>query len=184
MRVNKLMRFQFKCGIETLQTCIADIRFYITLTKMMALIIIVLFLILKPLIRYFKNSQRHKTKIILRLATDNHAFEQIVGFLRFGSENYRFDIRPSDICLFQYSIFAHLTWGGGVTVTDVLLDEVLNLNSTIRIAPWHIRKVHNILSGQNGYSAVLIITNSNGNMDLITLKRRVLTTYYWVGGLV
>ena len=76
----------------------------------------------------------------------------------------------------HYSIFAHLTWGGGVTVTDVLLDEVLNLNSTIKIAPWHIRKVHNILSGQNGYSAVLIITNSNRNMDLITLKRRVPTT--------
>ena len=79
---------------------------------LIAIIIIVLFLILKPIIRYFKNNQRNKTKVILRLATETHAFEQIVGFLRFSSENYRFDIRPSDICLFHYSIFAHLTWGG------------------------------------------------------------------------
>jgi len=93
--------------------------------------------------------------------------------LRFGSENYRFDIRPSDISLFHYSIFAQLTSGGGVTVTDLLLDEVLNLETTIKIAPWHIRKVHSILSGQNGYSAVLIITNSNQNIDLIALKRRI-----------
>ena len=152
----------------------------IEILVLMALIVIVLFLILKPLIRYFKENQRNKTKIILRLATDKHAFEQIVGFLRFSSENYRFDIRPSDISLFHYSIFAHLTWGGGVTVTDVLLDEVLNLNTTTRIAPWHIRKVRNILSGQNGYSAVLIITNSNGNIDLITLKRRILTTRHTI----
>jgi len=68
----------------------------------------------------------------------------------------------------------HMGWG--VTVTDVLLDKVLNLNSTTKIAPWHIGKVHSILSGQNGYSAVLIITNSNQNMDLITLKRRIPTT--------
>ena len=78
----------------------------IEILVLIALIIIVLFLILKPILRYFKNNQRNKTKIILRLATETHAFEQTVVFLRFGSENYRFDIRPSDICLFHYSIFA------------------------------------------------------------------------------
>ena len=45
--------------------------------------------------------------------------------------------------------------------------------TTIKIAQWHLRNVHSILSGQNGYSAVLIITNSNQNMDLMALKRRI-----------
>jgi len=50
---------------------------------LIAIIIIVLFLILKPIIRYFKNNQRNKTKVILRLATETHAFEQTVGFFAF-----------------------------------------------------------------------------------------------------
>jgi len=98
---------------------------------------------------------------------------RLLVFLRFGSDNYRFDIRSSDISLFHYSIFAQLTWGGGVTVTDLLLDEVIKLKTTIKIAPWHIKKFHTILSGQSGYSAVLIITNFNQNMDLIALKPRI-----------
>ena len=93
--------------------------------------------------------------------------------MRFGSDNYRFDIRSSDISVFNYSIFAQLTWGGGVTVTDLLLDEVIKLKSTLKIDPRHIRKVHTILSGQSRYSAVLIIANFNQNMDLIALKRRI-----------
>jgi len=35
------------------------------------------------------------------------------------------------------------------------------------------RKVHSILIGQSGYSAVLIIANFYQNMDLIALKRRI-----------
>ena len=94
-------------------------------------------------------------------------------FLRFGSDNYRFDIRSSDISLFRYSIFAQLPWGVGVTITDLLLDEVIKLKTTVKIASWHIRKVYTILSGQSRYSAVLIIANFNQNMDLIALKRRM-----------
>ena len=86
------------------------------------------------------------------MATETHAFEQTIDFVRFGSDNYRFDIRSSEISLFLYSIFAHLAWGGGVTVTDLLLDEVIKLKTTIKIAPWYIRKLRTILNAQSGYS--------------------------------
>ena len=99
-----------------------------------------------------------------------HFFECLVGYLRYGCDHYTFGVRVAEISLFEYSIFGHLIWGNGLTVKDVLIEDLVHISKFVKIYSWQARKIRNILQAGDNYSAVLLLTEPNKVTQIILLE--------------
>jgi len=89
------------------------------------------------LVKKYKNDH---TKLTLRLTSDHISFECLVGYLRYSCDHYTFNARATEISLFEYFIFGHLTWGNGLTVKDALIGDLVHISKFVRIYSWQAMK--------------------------------------------
>jgi len=81
-------------------------------------------------------------------------------------------VKSSEISLFEYSIFAHLTGGNGLVIKDTMIGDLIHINKVVKIYSWQARKLRNILQAGDNYSAVLLLTEPNRTTQIICLKLR------------
>jgi len=157
--------------IKTVQEYLAEIF----PTEVMLLVILLLILIFMISVFIYKLVKKYKsdhTKLTLRLTSDHLSFECVVDYLRYSCDHYTFNVRPAEISLFEYFIFAHLTWGNGLVVKDALIGDQIHINKIVKIYSWQARKLRNILHAGDNYSAVLLLTEPNRVTQIICLKQR------------
>jgi len=161
--------------MKTIREYLADI-FSTEVLLMVILLAILIFMISVFVYKLLKKYKNDHTKLTLRLTSDHISFECLVGYLRYSCDHYTFNVRAAEISLFEYFIFAHLTWGNGLTIKDALIGDIVHISKFVRIYSWQARKLRNILQAGDNYSAVLLLTEPNKVTQIICLKQRTSLT--------